>query len=70
MEPFGDRVQSLRKAHDMSQSELAEHIGVSQSNISAYESGKQEPKMSQLILLARTFGVSIDYVCGLTETEH
>ena len=70
MEPFGERIRRMRKERGMSQTDLAELVGVSQSNISAYEGGRQEPKMGQLILLAKTFGTSLDYVCCLTDTEH
>lgn len=62
MESFGDRIKRLRKEQAMSQIELAKSIGVSQSNISAYESNQQEPKMTQLILLAQTFNTTVDYI--------
>lgn len=70
METFGGRVRRLRESHGLSQVELAGRVGVSQSNVSAYEGDRQEPKMGILIELARTFGVSLDYMCCLTNTEH
>ena len=67
METFSSRVRRLRSESGLSQIELAEKAHVSQSNISAYEMGKQEPKMSQLILLAKTFGVSLDYISCVSD---
>nr|WP_314639714.1 helix-turn-helix transcriptional regulator [uncultured Olsenella sp.] len=69
MESFGDRVRRLRIESGLSQNELAERVMVSQSNISAYEGNRQEPRKTQLILLAKTFGVSLDYMCGVSDTR-
>ena len=45
--------------------ELATQINVSKGIISLWENGLREPKLSNLIVLARFFEVSIDYLVGL-----
>lgn len=70
MESFADRFRRLRFEARKSQAEVAEAIGVTHSNVSAYEHGTKEPKMSVLIAMARFFDVSIDYMCCITDERH
>jgi len=51
----------------LEQIELAQKIGVSKGIISLWKNGLREPNMSSLITLAKFFGVSIDYLCGLED---
>ena len=57
----------MRTERDVGQVELADKLGVSKAIISMWENGLREPKLSNLILLAEYFGVSIDYLAGLTD---
>lgn len=56
------RLSLLRKDHNMSQSELAEKLGVTQQTVSKYENGSREPDAETLKLLSSIFNVSIDYL--------
>ena len=58
------RLSLLRKNYGMSQSELAEKLGVTQQTISKYENGSREPDTETLKLLSSIFNVSIDYLLG------
>jgi transcriptional regulator with XRE-family HTH domain len=49
------------------QEKLADDIGVGHGTISLWENGLREPKMSNLILLAQYFDVTIDYLVGLED---
>ncbi len=62
---FGVRLKELRQEKGIGQVELAREIGVSKGVISLWENGLREPGMNSLILLARYFSVSIDYLVGL-----
>lgn len=53
----------------MSQKKLAEIIDVSKSAISKYESEMLEPNIRVLILLAKTFNVTVDYLIGNTDSN-
>ncbi|WP_368489274.1 helix-turn-helix domain-containing protein [Clostridium sp. BJN0013] len=64
------RLSLLRKKHDMSQSELAEKLGVTQQTISKYENGSREPDTETLKLLSSIFDVSIDYLLGNTNIKN
>ena len=62
---FAERVKELRIEKGVGQVELAKEINVSKGIISLWENGLREPKLSNLIVLAQFFGVSIDYLAGL-----
>lgn len=51
----------------MNQTELGEALGLSQNTISAIESGLRTTTIEKLILLAKFFNVSADYLLGLKD---
>lgn len=67
MDTIGDRIKQLRDEAGLSQMELSEKIGLSQSAIARYELNKTEPKASDIIRLSEFFGVSADYLLGLSD---
>lgn len=69
MVDFGNRVKTLRKKNNYTQSQLAERLGVTKSVISAYETGLRMPSYDILISLARVFKVSTDFLLGLEQKE-
>ena len=67
LEIFAERVHMLRKQRGMSQRELGEAIGLSHKSISTIESGSRTTTLEKLVILARFFQVSTDYLLGLCE---
>jgi len=59
-------LKDLRAKSGFSQAQLAKEVGVSPGNISDWEAGKSKPGYSALAGLVRVFGVSADYLLGLT----
>ena len=59
---LGPRIAVLRRAAGLSQGELAQRLQVSSSAIGMYEQGRREPSAEILVALARTFGVTVDYL--------
>ncbi len=68
METLGERIRMLRESVNLSQMELSRRVDISQSAIARYELNKTEPKASDIVKLADFFGVSADYLLGLSET--
>ena len=64
---FSELLRGLRAGKGLSQKKLAEIVGVSPGNVSDWESGKTKPGYVALAALARCFGVSADYLLGLTD---
>ena len=62
---FCERLKELRIEKSIGQVELAKAINVSKGIISLWENGLREPKLSNLIMLAKFFEVSLDYLVGL-----
>ena len=62
---FHERLKELRIEKGVGQIELAQAINVSKGIISLWENGLREPKLSNLIALAKFFEVSLDYLAGL-----
>ena len=55
---MGTKIKDLREKAGMSQTELADKLGLSKSVISAYEKGIRNPSFKVLPLLAQTFNVT------------
>lgn len=61
---FRHRLQELRKERGLNQKDFAKAIGFSQSQISQWETGVNEPTASSLTVIADYFNVSVDYLLG------
>lgn len=67
---FKDMLKYFRMREHLSQSELAERIGVSASTISMYEVGKREPDFETEEKIADYFNTDLNTLRGRdTETE-
>ena len=63
-----NRIVDLMKYHKISQADLAVKIGVTESTLNRFLTGKVEKLgHEQVLRLARTFQVSTDFLLGLTE---
>ncbi len=55
-----NRLLQYRKAHGLSQEELAEKIGVSRQAVSKWERAEASPDTDNLIILSEIYGVTLD----------
>ena len=60
-------LRDQREDHDLSQSQLAAKLGMSQTGYSKYETGENDVPTGILIKLSNLYNVSIDYLLGQTE---
>lgn len=56
------KLRELRKNCGLTMKELGAEIGVAESTISQYETGKRQPDYETLLKLGEFFGVSVDYL--------
>ncbi len=63
------RIRDLREDNDMTQTEIAKILNMSQTGYSKYETGENDIPTLILIKLADFYGVSADYILGLTEKK-
>lgn len=59
---LSDRLQVLRKSHNLSQEQLAEKLNVSRQAISKWESGQANPDINNLLKLSDIYETSTDYI--------
>ncbi len=63
------RIRDLREDSDMSQKEIANILGMSQTGYSKYETGENDIPTQILIKLAVYYDTSVDYILGLTNIK-
>ena len=69
MATTAERIKQLRKKKGISQSELAELIGVKNNTVSTWERGTRKPDFEALNLLSNYFEVSFEYILGSSDKE-
>lgn len=66
---IGKRLRKLRIKHNLTQNEVSILTGIKRSSIASYELNEQLPPVDKLIQLANLYKVSLDYLCGLDNSE-
>jgi len=61
------RLKDLREDKDLVQKEVAAVLNIDQRVYSNYETGKREIPTRLLVILAKFYGTSVDYILGLTD---
>lgn len=64
-----NRIKDLREDSDKTQQELADYLGTSSQHYGKYELGHAEIPFERAIALARYYGVSLDYIAGLSNVK-
>lgn len=64
---FKDRLKELRIDLGYKQKDIAEALGLSKSCYAGYEQGYREPDLKTFKKICKTFGISADYLLGLTD---
>ncbi|MBR3743469.1 MAG: helix-turn-helix transcriptional regulator [Clostridia bacterium] len=63
------RLVEARNKHGYSQKYVALTVGVAPSIVSRWESGGKFPSRENLVKLAELYGVSVDYLLGISDDE-
>ncbi len=67
MNQLSKTLKQLRTQRSLGQKELAAALHCSVPAVSTYETGRHEPDLDTLIDIARFYGVSVDYLLGLSD---
>ena len=59
---MGRRIAALRKENGYTQEQLAAKLGISNQAVSKWENGSSDPSTSNLLALAKLFGVSAEEI--------
>ena len=63
------RIRAMREDHDLTQTQIAKILGMSQTGYSKYETGENDIPTQVLIKLSRFYTTSVDYLLGLTNQQ-
>jgi transcriptional regulator with XRE-family HTH domain len=63
---FAQILSSLRHKRGLSQKKVADELGISQALLSHYENGVREPKLEFVVKVSEYYGVTTDYLLGLS----
>lgn len=67
MNKFAERLKELRINNNVTQTELSKGTGLSQNAIAQWENSLRTPNANAVILIAKYFNVSTDYLLGLED---
>ena len=65
-----NNIKNARKAKGLTQTELAKIVGVTQGNLSAWETDRWKPDMDSLKKLCEALNCSADYLLGQEPLSH
>ncbi len=65
--PYYKRIRELREDHDLTQQEVADYLNMKQPQYFRYENGNRDIPTDVLILLAKLYKVSVDYILELKD---
>ena len=63
-ETFAEQLKRIRASKKLSQSDLANKIGLKPAAVSHFETGQRKPPLGTLMKLADALSVSTDYLLG------
>lgn len=66
---MSNNIRALRKSSGLTMKQFGALMGVAESTISLYETGKNEPDISMLKRMSEFFGVSIDYLLNFNNSK-
>lgn len=67
MKIFQQRLKEERNSLGLTQRDMALRLGITQPSYIRYENGTSEPSLENLVKMADTFDVSVDYLLGRAE---
>lgn len=63
---IADRIRYLREKNNMTQTDLANRLGISRSAVNAWEMSLSSPSITNIMEMSRIFNVSADYILSST----
>lgn len=66
---YNERIREIREDRSMTQQKVADLLNVGQRTYADYESGKTRIPIDNLLILARYYNVSMDYISGASNVK-
>lgn len=66
---YNERIREIREDNSLTQQKVADLLSVGQRTYSDYESGKTRIPVDNLLILAKFYNVSLDYITGASDIK-
>lgn len=66
---YNERIREIREDRSLTQQKVADLLHIGQRTYADYESGKTRIPVDSLLILARYYNVSMDYITGASNTQ-
>ena len=67
---YNERIREIREDNSMTQQKVADLLNIGQRTYSDYESGKTRIPIDNLLILAKFYNVSMDYISGASNKKN
>lgn len=66
---YNERIRELREDHFLTQQKIADILHIGQRTYADYESGKTRIPIDNIMILARHYNVSMDFITGASDIK-
>ena len=66
---YYERIREIREDHSITQQKIADLLHIGQRTYADYESGKTRIPVDSLLILAKYYDVSMDYITGASNLQ-
>ena len=66
---YNERIRAIREDNSLTQQKIADLLHIGQRTYAVYESGKTRIPVDSLLILARFYNVSMDYITGASNLK-
>jgi len=66
---YNERIREIREDRHLTQRKVADLLSVGQRTYADYESGKTRIPVDNLLILARFYNISMDYITGASDIQ-
>lgn len=66
---YNERIREIREDHNLTQQKVADLLHVGQRTYCDYESGKTRIPIESILILAKFYDVSVDYITGASNDK-
>lgn len=67
---YNERIREIREENALTQQKIANLLNIGQRTYADYESGKTRIPVDSLLILARFYNVSLDYITGASNIKN
>ncbi len=64
---YYQRLRDIREDNDLTQTQVADLLGIKQTQYSRYERGAAQMSIDRYVFLAKYYNVSLDYIAGIID---